>query len=435
MRSLHTRLWSLGHRLVVLVFCVGLLVLLSANGSAQQAPTVKVTPKPNPIADAAKPGQVTLSITDNNNNALTPADATAFSNLVRFVKVGNTDVTFQFDTAKNNLTFPAPPNLSGAQTVLVQDAQQKTLAQTELQYPAAPAQGSQTGTPEAKSENKYGDLAKAIWSVAYKLLIGGLLIFLLVNSNLTINHVIRFSRSSFRNALGFPVGSFRALLAYTLVAYLGIYVVASVVGISDIKPPDSILGIVATVIGFYFGTRSGDEGEGSGPAGTVRGVVRVGDKPARGATVKFKRVDNGTEPYTRVTTIEGNFEPVRAKPGKYTVSATLTGLPPATVNIDVAEDSDQEIEIVIKEQTAPTTGTVEVTVKTVDGKPVEGAKVVLTQGTITQNGTTDKDGKFTFKNIPAGECKIVATLDTKTADTKVTGVPGQTTPATIQFPA
>jgi carboxypeptidase family protein len=163
----------------------------------------------------------------------------------------------------------------------------------------------------------------------------------------------------------------------------------------------------------------------------------MGDKPASGALLKFKRVDNGSEPYTRITDIEGNFAAVRAKPGKYTVTATLTGLSSTAEPITVTEDSDQEIVIVIKEQTAtpPTTGTVEGTV-TKDGTAAAGVDVVLKQGTAQDKSTkTAQDGKFKFEKIPAGDCTVVATLGDKTKDAKVTVVAGQTqTVPPIQFP-
>ena len=65
------------------------------------------------------------------------------------------------------------------------------------------------------------------------------------------------------------------------------------------------------------------------------------------AIVKFRR-DDGTEPYIRVTDIEGRFSPVDAKPGKYVAHASLTGMPDGEIKLTVAEGSDQEIVIALK---------------------------------------------------------------------------------------
>jgi hypothetical protein len=146
------------------------------------------------------------------------------------------------------------------------------------------------------------------------------------------------------------------MLAFTLVAFLGFYVMTSVLSISEFSPPQSLLGIVATVIGFYFGSRSNEEGSvDPGIAGIVRGIVSTAPAPTpvSGATVTFKPVPGGGGPaasplYTRVTDVQGRFAPVNAKPGKYTVRAEAAGLTPGEVTVTVSEGSDQEIVITLQ---------------------------------------------------------------------------------------
>jgi hypothetical protein len=106
---------------------------------------------------------------------------------------------------------------------------------------------------------------------------------------------VRFSKSTFNSPLGLPEGSLRAMLAFLLVVFVGLYVYASVLSFSDFQPPQFLLGIVATVIGFYFGSRTGEERAGGRSAqvsGAVEGTVRDNaGAPAPGATVELTTTD------------------------------------------------------------------------------------------------------------------------------------------------
>jgi len=184
--------------------------------------------------------------------------------------------------------------------------------------------------------------------------------------------------------------------------------------VAAFEPPEFLLGIVATVVGFYFGSRTGDEGAVDPSAGIVRGIVRLGANPARGALVEFKR-DDGKVPYTRITDVDGHFELRGAHPADYTVTATVTGSPPSEPKkITIAEGSDQEIELAIKAagttQPPPQAGTVQGTVtKASDNSPVDGATVVLSQNNVDKGKATTKDGgKYKIENIAFGDYDIVA---------------------------
>ena len=56
---------------------------------------------------------------------------------------------------------------------------------------------------------------------------------LLIGFAATIMRVILRSKSSFRSPLGLPDGSLRAVLAFLLVAFLGFYVYANVLSLSQ----------------------------------------------------------------------------------------------------------------------------------------------------------------------------------------------------------
>jgi hypothetical protein len=146
-----------------------------------------------------------------------------------------------------------------------------------------------------------------------------------------------------------PVGSFRAILAYTLVLFLGLYILVSLLAVTSFPPPEFLLGIVATVVGFYFGSRTGDEGGAIDTrVGTVRGIVRRGSNPAVGAVVKLRVISDKSEPYSRITDIDGRFSVNGVKAEKYKVIAEVKS-PPGTGDQDVTvtEGSDHEIEIII----------------------------------------------------------------------------------------
>jgi hypothetical protein len=442
------RNWDIGQRLVIALACPILMLLLNAVCSAQM-----VTATPTTIADPAKPPLVKLTIQTNAN-----APDTATTDRVGRVKVGGTQVDVQKDVPKGEITFTPPPNLSGAQQAQLldgtgnplRDSAGNPLGQIQLTYPSGGGSNASssptTDLARYRADNeikRQNDVVSKDWY--YPLIIIGFALVLGAFA-FTIVKGILFSRATFRSPLGLPVGSFRAILAYTLVAYLGFYVLVSLLTVSTFAPPDFLLGIIATVVGFYFGSRTGEEGTVDERAGIVRGVVRRdtpgSGAPVSGALVKFKRDADGTEPYSRLTDVDGRFVLQGVKPGKYKVSATLTGSgTPGQVDINITEGSDQEIEIVIKG--VATTGTGGTTGRqgsgtgtgsgtggsgtgsgtppagvTVKGKvvqsdgttPIAGANVVLSQGGAEKGkATSGQDGSYTIdKKVEAGKYKIVA---------------------------
>jgi hypothetical protein len=262
-------------------------------------------------------------------------------------------------------------------------------------------------------------LSKSTW---YYVLVSLMFIIVLVPFVLAIYEATSSTSTTGRNdkmPLGLPIGSFRSILAYSLVAYLGFYVLTSILSISTFAPSDFLLGIVATVIGFYFGSRSTDEGAASQVNGTVRGIVRQGGNPASGAMVRFKRSDK-TEPYSRISDLGGRFELSGVLPGTYKVYASITGSAPSNeLEISVTDGSDHEIEIIINgdaggvhpnDDPPDGMGTVQGTVKKLDASPAQGATVTFSQGGNAKFSLeTDVDGKYK-KDIRVGSYKIVASL-------------------------
>ena len=386
MNSAEHRNWNIRRRFVMALVCPALLLLLNSVCSAQ---TVTATPNPfNP----AKSKSIVLSVKKDDGSI----DSVTVKG-VQTVTVGDKQVTLsQRDEANGTITITdLPANLTEQQTV-------KLLGSTGL-LGQVPLTYSSGGGPPANPT--------PIWP---HLLIGIAFLIVLGTFVYTIAKSILRSRATFRSPLGLPVGSFRAIIAYTLVVFLGFYVLNSILNGSDLKLPDALLGIVATVIGFYFGTRSGEEGGVDERAGIVRGIVRKdtpgSGAPVSGALVKFKR-DDGTEPYSRITDVDGRFVLQGAKAGKYKVSATVTGAS-GQLELTIAEGSDQEIEIVIKSAAAAgpggTTGSVKGTVKQPDGNTAAvGATITLT-GNKTFTAKSGDGGSYTIDKVEAGQYTVVA---------------------------
>ena len=127
-----------------------------------------------------------------------------------------------------------------------------------------------SSTQSLRAEDRRDDLVSSNW---FFVIVTFMFALVLIPFAWTIMRAIRFSKSTFNSPLGLPEGSLRAMLAYTLVTFLGFYILASVLSISDVKPPDFLLGIVATVIGFYFGSRSSETKAAAAAEGSVEGSV------------------------------------------------------------------------------------------------------------------------------------------------------------------
>lgn len=124
--------------------------------------------------------------------------------------------------------------------------------------------------------------------------------------------------------LGLPVGSMRSILAYSLVVYLGFHVLTSVLSISLFAPPDYLLGLAATVIGFYFGSRSVTEPTLQSPmqTNTLWGTVTKPDgSPAPLAHVVL--FQGGVKTFERVADGDGEYRVDKVANGEYEVEASL----------------------------------------------------------------------------------------------------------------
>lgn len=165
----------------------------------------------------------------------------------------------------------------------------------------------------------------------------------------TIMRAIRYSKSTFNNPLGLPEGSLRAMLAFMLVSFLGFYVLASILSISDIKPPEFLIGIVATVIGFYFGSRSmEDKGAATSVrTGSVAGTVTdKNGSAAVGATVELTQ---GVKKFTQPTDLNGKYRIENVPSGDYDIQASLSGHTPSDpAKVKIAAAATQTVDLKLK---------------------------------------------------------------------------------------
>ena len=193
--------------------------------------------------------------------------------------------------------------------------------------------------------------AKLLESNWYPLVISLLFGVLLLGFAATIARVILRSKSSFRSPLGLPEGSLRAMLAFLLVAFLGFYVYASVLSLSDFKLPEALLGIIATVIGFYFGSRS-VEGAGAGTrseqTGSVDGAVLDNTgAPAAGATVELSQA--GVKKFTQTADRSGKFKFDIVPIGDYEIQASKSGHNPSdSEKVKVTTGRNQTVNLKLK---------------------------------------------------------------------------------------
>lgn len=194
-----------------------------------------------------------------------------------------------------------------------------------------------------RAEIRKDKLANSNW---YFFIVTVMFGVLLIPFMLIIFRAIKYSSATYRSPLGLPDGSLRAVLAYTLVTFLGFYILASILSVSEFKPPDFLLGIIATVIGFYFGSRTGEERGNTVPVvGNIQGiVVDKNNTPVTGASVDLLQY-NGKK-LTQITDVSGKCKFDNILIGDYEIQASLTGHQPSdkqkvkvkageTLNIDL----------------------------------------------------------------------------------------------------
>jgi hypothetical protein len=395
-----------GHR------ALALATILLAIPIAAAGQVVKVSVAPADV-DGARPTRVTVSAAADADKARLLQATSA--------RVEGADAPVPVAVSAADVTFTPPPKpAGGTSTVRLMDASNAPVAEFPLVFRAAapasattppPTTTTSAGTFTAAEEGRQGKLADTTW---YYLLVS--LTFLGIVGPFVYAIVAsvwrgRSDSNPDNRPLGLPVGSFRSILAYSLVAYLGFYVMASVLSLSRFVPPDFLLGIVATVIGFYFGSRS-EEGTVAEKTASVRGTVMQGDTPARGALVVFIRTADGVAPYSRVTDVSGRFELTGAAPGKYKVRATLTGAPPSDEQeVTLVAGSDHEVALKIAAPAPPQPGVIQGTVTKADGTAATGATVVLLQGSTEKSRrTAGAAGDYKLENVVPGDYQLQFSL-------------------------
>src|SRR5262245_52147474 len=101
-------------------------VLLLLFSICVYAQTVKVTVSPTAVIDGTKPTPVVLHVTKPDGSAV---DAT-FKDQLASVWMASTNLGFNFDPAKGEISITAPANLTGVQKVGVFDKAGKSLGET-----------------------------------------------------------------------------------------------------------------------------------------------------------------------------------------------------------------------------------------------------------------------------------------------------------------
>ena len=262
------------------------------------------------------------------NASVTNADNTANSN------ADNTNTNANRNGDTNNSNTNTNQSNSGA-----------TGANNNVSGAGASASPSPSPTPCSGVECRRDQLTK---STAFYATVVGIFAVVLLPFAYSIYRAIRYSRGTY-GPLGLPEGSLRAILAYTLVAFVGFYILASILSFSEFDPPQFLLGVVATVIGFYFGSRPGEEKSGA-PArpGTVQGKVT----DATGAAAAKATVDlfqSGVKKETETTDDKGNYKFDKVAPGDYEVQASAaTGQPSDLTKVTVKPGAGPSVDLKLK---------------------------------------------------------------------------------------
>ena len=252
------------------------------------------------------------------------------------------------DVIAQNANAPANTNANAnANSNANVNANANTNTQNTNTNTNATANTNQSDTAAAVAqEDRRSRIAATYW---FPVVIAAMFGLVLIPFAWTIMRAIRYSKSTFNNPLGLPEGSLRAMLAFMLVSFLGFYVLASILSISDIKPPEFLIGIVATVIGFYFGSRNvEDKGAATSVrTGSVAGTVTdKSGSPAVGATVELTQ---GVKKITQPTDLNGKYRIENVPAGDYDIQASLSGHTPSdSAKVKVAAGATQTVDLKLK---------------------------------------------------------------------------------------
>lgn len=202
------------------------------------------------------------------------------------------------------------------------------------------------GNNNQSEDNRRNKLSDSPWFFGLTFLIFGVVLIPFV---FIIYRSIRFSGATYRSPLGLPEGSLRAILAYMLVAFLGFYVLASILSLTEFSPPQFLLGIVATVIGFYFGARTGeDKAAGARTAGVIQGnVTDKSGASSGGANIELSQSTG--EKHTQKADANGKFKFDNVSPGDYDIQASLTGHQPSDIaKVKITAGATQTVNLSLK---------------------------------------------------------------------------------------
>jgi hypothetical protein len=219
--------------------------------------------------------------------------------------------------------------------------------------PSPSASPSATKSPAQTASDGNGKSAGELYlSYLYPIVVSLLFGVPVIGFALVLMRAIRYSKFTYHNPLGLPDGTFRDILAFMLVSFLGLYIFSSIINVTEFKPPESLLGIIATVIGFYFGSRSaearqGDKG-GVGGVGGVEGTVLTNaGSPAAGATVDLSQ--SGNKKFTQTADPSGKFRFDHVPSGDYDIQASLAGQTPSDpAKVKVTAGSTQTVSLKLK---------------------------------------------------------------------------------------
>ncbi|MCX6346280.1 MAG: carboxypeptidase regulatory-like domain-containing protein [Armatimonadetes bacterium] len=109
-----------------------------------------------------------------------------------------------------------------------------------------------------------------------------------------------------------------------------------------------------------------------------------------------------------ITNQTGKFEAKKLDPGKYSVIVTKLGNEPGKAEIEISEDSREEIKILLIPQPGKIVGRV---LNQINREPLLGARVYIDSSRLEKSAVTDELGAYELSDIPAGPYSINAEAD------------------------
>ena len=147
---------------------------------------------------------------------------------------------------------------------------------------------------------------------------------------------------------------------------------------------------------------------------------------ASGAPISGTRITiKGPCAIEGLTSGQGTFEARRVRSGKYSITAAREGYEPAKAELEIAEDSPEDVQLRLRSMPGRIIGRV---VERASQKPLTKANVCLDTSRVDRSAVTEADGGFVLADVPPGPYTVRAEAEGFAPQSRLIAVvPGQQT--------